>query len=325
MTAALTPDSLLVGIDVAKDKIDVARSDDGSVLTLANDEKGFALLIQTFAPARPALIVVEATGGYEKSLVGALLDAHLPVAVAHPGHVRHLARGLGILAKTDALDARVLLAYARHAQPRLVEKRSKNREELEALVTCRRQLNHVQTEQNNRLRTTRSQSARKAIEAVLKTTLRQIELLDEQIRKLIESDDDMHRQDRIIRSVPGVGPVLSATLLSSLQELGSTHRRQAAALIGVAPYNRDSGRFSGKRAIRGGRTAVRSVLYMATLVAMRHNAVIRDFAQRLKATGKANKVVIVACMRKLAAILNAMLRDGLLWSELKLAKTTHHT
>lgn len=320
MTASRTDDSLLVGIDVAKDKLDVARSDSQEVTAFTNDDAGIARLVETLRQAKPVLIVAEATGGYERAVVGALLVADLPVAVANPRHVRHLARGLGISAKTDAIDARVLLAYARHAQPRLAAKRSENCEELEALVTCRRQLTEVRTEQTNRRGVTRSPRARKAIDAVLKTVQRQIDDLDEQIRGLIDSDDDMSRTDRIIRSVPGVGPVLSATILASLGELGTLHRREAAALIGVAPYNRDSGRFKGQRAIRGGRTVVRNVLYMATLAAMRFNPVIRTFADRLKAAGKKNKVVIVACMRKLAAILNAMLRDGIHWSQLKLAQ-----
>lgn len=320
MTASPKDGSLLVGIDVSKDKLDTARSDADEVTTHANDDGGIARLVQRLRQAGPTLVVVEATGGYERPLVAALLDAGLPTAVANPRHVRHLAKGLGLLAKTDAIDAKVLVAYARHASPRLAEKRSGNREELEALVTCRRQLTTVRTEQENRRRLTRSKAALKAIDAVLKTVGTQIEALDEKIRKLIESDDDMSRTDRIIRSVPGLGPVVSATVLASLCEAGGIDRRQAAALVGVAPYNRDSGRLRGQRAIAGGRAGVRSVLYMATLAAMRCNPVIRRFAQRLKAAGKASKVVIVACMRKLTTILNAMLRDGLEWPQLKLAQ-----
>lgn len=323
MTASINaPDSLLVGIDVAKDKLDMARSDTDVIFTCANDDVGIAPLVDALRDGKPSLIVVEATGGYERAVVAALLDAKLPVAVANPAHVRHLAKGLGVLAKTDAIDARVLLSYARHAQPRLAEKRGKNCMELEALVTCRRQLLTVRTEQHNRRAVTHSPKARKAIDAVLKTVDRQIESLDAQIRKLIESDDDMSRKDRIIRSVPGAGPVLSATLLASLCEIGRVDRQQISALVGVAPYNRDSGRFKGKRTIRGGRTSVRCVLYMATLAAIRCNPVIRAFAQRLRAAGKLSKVVIVACMRKLTTILNAMLRDDLEWSQLNLVKNT---
>jgi transposase len=321
MTAPIhSPATLMVGIDVAKHKLDLARSDRDDLTTCPNDDAGVARLVRLMRQAKPALIVVEATGGYERLVLDALLDADLPVALANPNHVRHLAKGLGILAKTDAIDARVLVAYARHAQPRLAEKRSKNRVELQALVTCRRQLLHLRTEQTNRRATTASAKARKAIDAVLKTVDSQIARLDEQIQKLIDSDDDMSRIDRIVQSTPGVGPVLSATLLASLGEIGAMDRRQAAALVGVAPFNRDSGRFKGKRAIRGGRADVRNVLYMATMAATRFNPVIRAFYQRLLKAGKLKKVALIAAMRKLTAILNAMLRDGLEWSQLKLAQ-----
>lgn len=320
MTAPM--DALIIGIDVAKDKLDLARSDDPAMVTCANDADDIATLVPRLSHDQPALIVVEATGGYERPLVAALLEAPLPVAVVNPRHVRHLAKGLGLLAKTDAIDARVLVAYGRHAQPRLAEKREKNRVELDALVTCRRQLLLVSTEQRNRRQVTASKKAQKAIDAVLKTLERQIDALDEQIRKLIESDDDLHRKDRLIRSVPGAGPILSATLLASLCELGQLGRGPIGALVGVAPFNHDSGRFKGKRTIRGGRASVRSVLYMAALAAIRCNPVIRAFAQRLRQAGKASKVVIVACMRKLTTILNAMLRDDLEWNQLNLVKNT---
>ena len=312
--------SLLVGIDVAKDKLDLARSDVDDLLTVTNDPSGIKQVVQLMGRVHATLIVVEATGGLEQPLLDALLDAALPVARVNPGQVRHLAKALGILAKTDAIDARVLVAFAAHAEPRLLEKRSKTSVELEALITCRRQLIQVRTEQANRRATTRSRPALRAIDAVLKTIDKQIASLDEQIRQLIDSDDDLRGMDRLIRTVPGVGPVLSATLLAELTELGTTDRRQIGALVGVAPFNRDSGRFKGKRAIRGGRASVRSVLYMATLAAIRFNPVIRRFAERLKAAGKIPKVVITACMRKLLTILNAMLRDRLEWSQLKLVQ-----
>lgn len=310
--------SLLIGIDVAKDKLDLARSDSQDVQTFANDAKGIAQIVKAMAADKPKLIVLEATGGLEQPLLDALLDAGLPVARVNPAHVRYLAKGLGILAKTDAIDAKVLVTFAGRAEPRLTEKRSKNRAELDALVACRRQLTKVRTEQSNRRLTTRSKPALKAIDAVLKTLEQQIASLNDQIARIIDGDEDLKDMDRLIQTVPGVGPVLSATLLSELAELGLIQRRAAAALVGVAPFNRDSGRFKGQRAIRGGRDAVRSVLYMATLAAMRCNQVIQRFAQRLKAAGKPNKVVITACMRKLLTILNAMLRDRLEWSQLKL-------
>ena len=317
-----THDELLIGIDVAKEKLDVAYSDRQQVQTVANDKAGIKALVRSLKKQRPTIIVVEATGGLEAMLIDALLDADLPVARVNPGQVRHLAKALGILAKTDAIDAHVLVTFARHAQPRLMEKRSKTRVELDALVTCRRQLVTVRTEQTNRRYTTRSKVAQRAIDAVLKTLNHQIDALDKKICKLIDSDDDLRDMDRIIQSAPGVGPILSATLLAEMMELGMVGRRQIGALAGVAPFNRDSGRFRGQRAIRGGRASVRSVLYMATMAAIRFNPVIRRFADRLEAAGKKKKVIITACMRKLLTILNAMLRDGLDWSQLNLVKST---
>jgi transposase len=310
-----------VGIDIAKSKLDLARSDSTSVVTFSNDAAGITQLIASLKDAPIASIVIEATGGLERPLLEALLDAQLPVALVNPGQVRSFARGIGKLAKTDAIDAVVLMEYARRASPRLAEKRSKNRTELESLVTCRRQLLHVRTEQTNRRSSTTSAPARKAIDAVLKTVNRQILELDRQIARLIESDDDMNRTGKLLASVPGVGAVLSATLLAELVELGTVGRQQLCALVGVAPFNRDSGSFKGKRAIRGGRASVRSVLYMASLAAMRFNPVIQRFAGRLKAAGKLNKVIIVACMRKLLALINAMVRENLTWDQLHVVKT----
>lgn len=318
--ASQSVSSLFVGIDVAKDKLDLARSDTGEWFTLPNDEKGIHQIVTMFTASRPSRIVVESTGGLERPLLEALLEAGLPVALVNPGRVRHLAIGIGILAKTDRIDASVLMEFARLAEPRLAQKRTENQAELDALITCRRQLTAARTEQSNCRLTTRSSRAIKSIDAVLKTLSKQIELLDEKIRKLIDSDDDFKHQDRLLRSVPGVGPVLSATLLGELRELGKTDRREISALVGVAPFNRDSGAFRGQRSIRGGRVSVRCVLYMATLAAIRFNPVLRTFAQRLEKSGKAAKVIIVACMRKLLALLNAMVRDNLTWSQLNVVK-----
>ena len=315
-------DSLLVGIDVSKRALDVARSDVHDVCTFTNDQVGIAQLVKMCKPLSPAMIVVEATGGLEQPVIDALLDGNLAVARVNPAQVRHLAKALGVYAKTDAIDARVLVKFAHHAQPRLMEKRSKIHEELEALVTCRRQLLKTRTEQTNRLGTTRTKPACGAIKAVLKTLDQQIVKLDAQIRKMIDHDNDLSHSDHILRSAPGVGPILSATLLCELTELGHIDRRQVGSLVGVAPFNRDSGRWSASRSIRGGRTSVRNTLYMATLAAIRCNPVIRSFAQRLKAAGKCNKIVITAAMRKLLTILNAMLRDQIEWSQLKLVQST---
>ena len=313
---------VFVGIDVAKLKLDLARSDVNSIRTFKNDSDDIAQIVASLRDAAVALIVVEATGGLERPLLDALLDAQLPVALVNPGQVRCFARGIGKLAKTDAIDAAVLVEYARCASPRLAEKRSKNQAELQSLITCRRQLLHVRTEQTNRRSSTTSTAARQAIDAVLKTLNRQILQLDRKIARLIESDDDMNHTSKLLASVPGVGRVLGATLLAELSEIGTVGRRQLSALVGVAPFNHDSGKLKGKRAIRGGRACVRSVLYMATIAAIRFNPIIKRFAQRLKRAGKLNKVTIVACMRKLLSILNAMVRDDLSWDQLNLVKST---
>jgi transposase len=311
------------GVDVSKDALDLAPSDDdpaAAVERFANDAAGVARLVTRLAALNPATVVVESTGGLERPLVDALLDAAVPVALVHPGRVRSLARGLSVLAKADAADARVLARFGRLAAPRLAEKRSANLVELQALVACRRQLTVTCAQQTNRLGATTSKPARAAIGAVLKTLKKQVEKLDQQIRALVDADDDFKHLDGLMQSVPGVGPTLSATLAAEVRELGDTDRRQAAALVGVAPFARDSGKQAGARSIAGGRRGVRCVLYMATVSALRCNPVIRALSARLKRAGKPAKVRIVACMRKLLVLLNAMARDGLTWDQLDVVK-----
>lgn len=307
----------VVGIDTSKGTLDWARSDTEAMDSASNDAGGITAMVKKLVRLGPELIVIEATGGYERDAVEAMLDVGLPVAVVQPRHVRYFARGLGINAKTDAIDARVLVEYGLKARPRLAEKRSKSSLELAELVTCRRQIISQRTEHGNQLRTTRTPAARRALEAVLETADDQIEVLDEQIATLIESDQDMKRRDKLLQSVPGVGAILSATLLAELAELGTVDRGPIAALVGVAPFNHDSGKMRGRRSIAGGRASVRGVLYMAALTAKRHNPVLASFADRLEKKGKPKKVVIVAVMRKLIVLLNAMVRENLEWSQLK--------
>ena len=309
---------LFAGIDVSKEKLDLARSNTGEVLTVSNDDQGIRPLVQLLSGA--SCIVVESTGGLERPLIAALLDAGLPVALVHPGRVRYFAIGCGILAKTDPIDAAVLMKFAQLAQPRLTQKRSANQSELDSLITCRRQLCATRAQQSNCKLTTASKRAIKSIDAILQALDKQIDKLDKQIRELIDSDDDFKDLDRQLRSVPGVGPVLSSTLIAELPELGNTDRQRIGALVGVAPFNHDSGKSRGKRSIRGGRGQVRNVLYMSAVCAIRFNPVLRRFAERLKRSGKTPKVIIVAAMRKLLALLNAMVRDNLLWSELTVVK-----
>lgn len=312
--------SWFVGIDVAKEKLDLARSDSGELWTVNNDPQAIARLVALFTTGQPQCIVIESTGGLERPLLEALLDANLPVALVNPGRVRHFAIGMNIMAKTDRLDAQVLMKFASMAQPRLAQKRSENQAELDALVTCRRQLVSARTVQHNSRLTTTSPNAIRSIDAVLKTLDQQIEALDKKIRHLLDSDDDFKHLDRLLRSVPGIGPTSSATLLAELRELGNADRREIGSLVGAAPFNRDSGNFRGQRSIHGGRIQVRCVLYMATLTAMRCNPILRPFAAQLRQKGKRTKVIIVACMRKLLVLLNAMVRDNLSWEQLHVVK-----
>jgi transposase len=309
-----------VGIDVAKQKLDLARSDTGELLAVANDPAGIASLVDSLRATPPKMIVVESTGGLQRPLVDALLDADLPVALVNPRNVRHFAMGIGILAKSDPIDAAVLMQFARLANPRLAQKRSENQVELDALLTCRRQLARQRGVQLNCRATTTSKTALRTIDAVLKTLRKEIERLDKKIRDLIESDDDFDSIDKLLRTVPGVGPVVSATLVTELSELGNTSRRQISALVGVAPYDDDSGKRRGIRSIFGGRASVRSTLYMAAVTAMRCNPVIQVFAARLEKLGKPKKVQIIACMRKLLVLLNAMLRHRITWDQLNVVK-----
>jgi len=318
--------AVYVGIDVSKDKLDLARSGSDAVETFSNDAAGIARIVALLTPLKPAVVVIESTGGLERPLVQALLEADLPAALVHPARVRYFAKGLGILAKTDRIDAVVLRRFGELAAPRLLEKRSKNQGELRDLVACRRQLCATRAQQYNRRSTTASKAALKSIDAVVKTLDKQIDSLDGQIRDLLDADDDFKHLDELLRSVPGVGPTLSATIAADLAELGHADRQRVCALAGVAPFADDSGTTRGRRSIRGGRTDLRCVLYMGTLAAIRSNPVIKTFAQRLRAAGKLAKVVIVACMRKLLTLLNAMIRDGLRWDQLDVVKklsTTH--
>jgi transposase len=315
----LPADPAFAGIDVAKDKLDLADSTSSRVTTLAYDPAGIRQVVQRLLALQPAAIVLEATGGLERRLVAALLEAGLPVAVANPRHVRHFATGMRLLAKTDALDARILVQYARHAQPRLAEKRTASQAELDALVGRRRQLLDTRTEESNRLESTDSKLARKSIQAVLQLLDQQVLKVDKQIAQIIADDSDLWGKDQLLRSVPGVGAVLSATLMAQLPELGRLNRKQAAALVGVAPYNHESGKLKGRRCIFGGRAAVRSVLYMAAVTARRCNPLIRSLALRLEQAGKPFKLVMVACMRKLLTLLNAILKSNQPWNEKTLA------
>lgn len=323
-TASTAP-RLVMGIDVSKHRLDLAYSDGEVPTPIDYTPEGLRALLALLKQRPVSLVVVESTGGIEQTLLDTLLDASIPVTRVQPGRVRYFAKASAQLAKTDPIDALMLARFGVLMETRLLEKRPEQQAELDALVTCRRQLIHVKTEQTNRRRNVTSKAALKAIDAVLATVEKQIKALDEQIKKLIDSDDDYRDIDRILQSVPGVGIGLSAIVLSSFSELGSMSTNQAAALIGVAPFNADSGQQKGKRHIRGGRLDVRNGFYMAARIAMIYNPVLKVFGDRLTAAGKPYKLVVTACMRKLASYLNVMLKQRMTWDKLAVTKNLQPT
>jgi transposase len=303
-----------VGVDVSKHTLDVSLLPAEQHLSLAYDEAGLATLIGRLPPPGECLIVVEASGGYQRRLVAELVDAGHQVAVVNPRQVRDFARGLGILAKTDRIDARVLARFGQHVRPRAVDPPSPQQTELQQLVAHRRQLIELRTAQSNRRETMTSPAVRRSLEQTLRHLDQQLQKVEQQIARLVESDDDWKAKSELLRSVPGVGPVTAHTLLADLPELGRLNRQAIASLAGLAPFNRDSGQHRGARSIWGGRAQVRSGLFMAALAARRSNPWLRTFAQRLEERGKPFKVVMTACMRKLLVILNTLLRNNSPWN-----------
>lgn len=311
-----------VGIDVSKQHWDVCVLPGGQAARLSADAKGLERLRKLIEPEGRCLVVVEATGGYEQRLVAELIDAGHGVARVNPRQVRDFARSLGQLAKTDRIDARMLALFAEKVQPRPCEKVPENQAELDGLLARRRQLVQMKTSEQNRLHQSTVKKVRKSVSHMLDQLREQIDEVDRDIAELIEDNDDWNARVQQLATVPGVGPVTSRTLVAELPELGKLNRQAIAALVGVAPFNRDSGVFRGRRRISGGRAPVRSTLYMAALTARRHNPVIRSFADRLQQAGKAAKVILTACMRKLLTILNTMARENTVWNP-KLFTQTH--
>jgi transposase len=307
-------EELYVGVDVAKDSFEVASDPAGLKLSLPNDPAGRQQLLDCLQNRAVALITLEATGGYERPLVADLLQAGCRVVVANPRQVRDFARGMGQLAKTDSLDADMIARFGRIVQPQPRPKPSDQTVDLADMVTRRQQLSGLLTAESNRLPLTRHPKVRKSVQQVIRTLEKQIAALDQIIRDNIQSDDGLQRKDQLLQSFKGVGPQTSAMLLSHLPELGQLNRQQIAALVGVAPWDIKSGKWAGKSRIWGGRQQVRSLLYMAALVAIRWNPVIGNFYQRLLAKGKEFKVAITACMRKILVILNTLIRNGTPWN-----------
>ena len=303
-----TSSGCYVGIDVSKDRLDVAVLGEERVCQVENTPDGIASLVQQMQALQPELIVVEATGGYQRAVMDALFVAGLAVAVVNPARVRQFARACGLLAKTDKLDAQVLAVFGQRVQPKRYTGKSEAEKQLSALLVRRKQVEEMLKAEQNRLRIT-SLSLKSSVEQVIVCLKEQKKCLDKQIQQFVAEQKAWQEQTKILRSAPGVGPVTTATLLAELPELGKMDRKKVAALVGVAPMNYDSGKKRGYRKTKGGRTNVRSVLYMSTLVATRYNPVIQTQYQHLLKRGKEKKVALTACMRKFLTILNAMLRD----------------
>lgn len=306
------PYAHFLGIDIAKQHLDVAGFPDGSSRRFENQPEARAALLAQLPEPGGCLIVVEATGGYERALVGDLVMAGHHVAVVNPRPVRDFAKALGRLAKTDRLDARVLVEYARLVQP-LPQAYTAQQDQLRELIVRRRQLVELRTGEKNRRENVTSPAVRESLQLVIDTLNKDLQRIEKAILKLVQAGDQWRDKFDRVRSVPGIGETTAATLVAELPELGQLNRREIAALVGVAPFNHDSGQFTGQRRVWGGRSGVRNVLDMAALSAKRHNPVIREFAARLLAQGKAAKVVITACMRKLLVILNTMQREQTSW------------
>src|SRR5688572_26726677 len=300
--------SSYAGIDVSKDKLDVAVLGDRQETQVENSREGIAKLVEQMQALQPELIVVEATGGYQRAVVEALFWAGLAVAVVNPARVRQFARACGLLAKTDKLDARVLAEFGQRVQPKRYTGKSEAEKQLSALLVRRKQVEEMLKAEQNRLRTI-SPSLKSSLQRSIAFLKDEKKILDEQIQQFLAEQHAWQEQTEILKSAPGVGMVTTATLLAELPELGKMDRKKIAALVGVAPMNYDSGTKRGYRKTKGGRTNVRSVLYMSTLVATRYNPVIQAQYQHLLKRGKEKKVALTACMRKFLTILNAMMRD----------------
>lgn len=303
---------VFVGIDVSGDELEVCVLPEGRTWHTTNDDKGIEGLAKELRALGPAVIVMEGTGGLEVDAATGLSATALPVAVLNPRWIRDFAKSMGVLAKTDSLDAKVLAQYAQRMRPEPRAPKDEDTQQLDALVKRRRALNKMLTAEKNRLK--RAHKIEEPnIRAHIEWLKKSIKEIQKELERRIEKSPLWHQKYEILCSVPGVGPVLATTLLADFPELGRLNRRQSAALAGVAPFNCDSGRFKGQRRIWGGRAAVRTALYMSILSAISHNPVIKRFYRRLTANGTMSKVAMTACMRKLLTILNVMIRRGTSW------------
>lgn len=316
----MNPSECFIGIDVSKAQLDVSVLPQETFWSCPNDDAGRADVVARLRELAPTLIVLEATGGYEAVLAAQLAAAGLPVVVVNPRQVRAFAKACGKLAKTDRIDARVLALYAKMMRPQVRPLKDEQSRELDALFIRRRQLVDMLTMEKNRL-SLAAKRVRKDLKAHITWLEKRVNDVDGELQGLIEASPVWRAKDEILQSAKGIGPVASMALLSQLPELGRLDRKKISALAGLAPLNNDSGTFKGRRSIWGGRSTVRPPLYMATLAAIRCNPVIKAFHARLKAAGKKPKVAIVACMRKLLTILNAMIKSMTPWCDKAVIQT----
>jgi transposase len=312
MTDTTAQPSINVGLDVSRAKLDVAVYPTAEQWQVANDQHGLQELVERLQQLGPERIVLEATGGYELAAVAALASAGLPVHVVNARQVRDFARSTGRLAKTDALDAQVLARFGAVVQPAPRPLPDAATRELSALLARRRQLVEMRSAESNRL-VTAADAVRRDLRAHIQWLDKRIAELDRELHDRLRASPIWREKENLLRTIPGVGPVLTTTLLADVPELGTLGHKQLAALIGVAPLNRDSGPWRGRRTVWGGRSQVRAVLYMATSVAVRHNPVLKTLYERLLQAGKHRRVALVACMRKLLRICNAVIAHQIAW------------
>lgn len=313
--------AVVVGIDVSKARLDVAVLPSGEAWNCGNDEPGITDLVSRIRAMHAGLVVLEATGGYELAVTTALAERELPVVVANPRQVRDFARATGRLAKTDSLDAHMLALFGQKVAPEPRPLADEESQELRALLTRRRQLVDMLSAERHRLDLARKR-VRKSLKAHIAYLERELRISNTELTGLIRESPVWREKDDLLQSVPGIGQITSQTLVAELPELGHLGRREIAALVGVAPLNRDSGTRRGVRHTWGGRSSVRRVLFMAALTAVRYNPAIRTFYQRLVAAGKPKKLALTACMRKLLTILNTMVRNNQRWNLHVVAETT---
>lgn len=305
-----------VGIDISKDTLHVAFGARGKVFEVKNTAEGLEGLIETLKALQPQLIVMEPTGGYEIPLAAALAAARLPIAVVNARQIRDFARAKGRLAKTDKIDAAMIAGFGEAFEPEPRPLKDEQTMEIDSLVRRRKQLQENQISENNRLRTALHRRERESLERHIVWLGQELKDVEKELRRMIKDSPIWREADKLIQSIPGVGPVLSATLLAGLPELGKLGRAAIAALVGVAPFNCDSGKHRGERHIRGGRHDIRRALYNTTraAVSLGYNPMLAEHYARLRATGKPDKVALVACMRKLLVIINAMVRNHTRWT-----------